>query len=47
MEFYDFVSNVGFPIAVSAYLLLRIESKLDKLAEAITTLEITTRGKSA
>lgn len=34
----SFIANVGFPIAVAAYLLIRIESKLVKLTEAITEL---------
>ena len=33
-----FIANVGFPIAVAAYLLIRLESKLVKLTEAITEL---------
>lgn len=32
------VGNVGFPIAVAAYLLVRIESKLEALAASITWL---------
>jgi hypothetical protein len=32
------VADVGFPIAVTAYLLIRIESKLDKLATSINQL---------
>jgi len=32
------VSNVGFPIAISAYLLVRIEGKLEKLAVSIAKL---------
>ena len=37
-EFAKIVANVGFPIAVSGYLLIRIESKLDKLTDSISTL---------
>lgn len=33
-----FIANVGFPIAVAAYLLIRIESKLAGLTEAIADL---------
>jgi hypothetical protein len=33
-----FVSQVGFPIAVSVYLLVRIEGKLEWLTEAILDL---------
>jgi hypothetical protein len=32
------VANVGFPIAVAAYLLIRIESKLDNLSASINQL---------
>lgn len=32
------IGNYGFPIAITGYLLLRMESKLDKLTEAINTL---------
>ncbi|NPV27908.1 MAG: YvrJ family protein [Firmicutes bacterium] len=32
------VANVGFPIVISIYLLVRIEKKLDDLTVAITQL---------
>ncbi len=32
------VANVGFPIAVAAYLLIRIEGKMDSLAASINQL---------
>lgn len=32
------VSNVGFPVAVTAYLLVRIEGKLEQLAGSISDL---------
>lgn len=32
------IANVGFPIAVAAYLLIRIESKLVKLSGVIAEL---------
>lgn len=32
------VGNVGFPIAVAAYLLVRIENKLEALAASIARL---------
>lgn len=32
------VGNVGFPIAVSLYLLIRIEGKLESLTTSINTL---------
>lgn len=32
------VADVGFPIAVAAYLLIRIESKMDSLSASINQL---------
>lgn len=32
------IGNVGFPIVVTAYLLVRIENKLEGLADSITSL---------
>lgn len=32
------IANVGFPIALSMYLLIRIEGKLSKLTESISEL---------
>jgi len=37
-EILTMIANFGFPIAVSAYLLVRIEGKLEKLTAAITDL---------
>lgn len=34
------IANVGFPIAISCYLLIRIESKLSELTKSITDLSI-------
>ncbi|MCK4446879.1 MAG: YvrJ family protein [Candidatus Marinimicrobia bacterium] len=36
--FFKWIPQVGFPIVVAAYILIRIEPKLSKLIEAITTL---------
>lgn len=33
------VANFGFPMVVAAYLLVRVEKKLDDLTAAITRLE--------
>lgn len=30
----ELISNVGFPVAVSVYLLVRVEKKLDDLTKA-------------
>jgi len=37
-EMLKLVGNFGFPIVVSAYLLVRIERKLDELSASITEL---------
>ena len=37
-EFLKAVANVGFPIVVAAYLLIRVESKIDNLATSINKL---------
>ncbi|MGI6120009.1 MAG: YvrJ family protein [Desulfosporosinus sp.] len=37
-EMLKLVGNFGFPIVVSAYLLVRIEKKLDELSASITEL---------
>lgn len=37
-ELYSSVANLGFPIAVSIYLLVRIEGKLNTLTQSINEL---------
>ncbi|MEA4900369.1 YvrJ family protein [Desulfitobacterium sp.] len=37
-EILKMVGNFGFPIVVSAYLLVRIEGKLNELSTSITNL---------
>ncbi|MGL5752711.1 MAG: YvrJ family protein [Paraclostridium sp.] len=37
-EIQSLVANVGFPIAISMYLLIRIEGKLQGLTESINEL---------
>lgn len=37
------VSNIGFPMALAIYLLVRVEKKLDDLTVAISTLGETLR----
>ena len=39
-EFLKAVANWGFPIVVSVYLLVRIETKLDTLEQAIKDLSL-------
>ena len=39
-EWITSVSNYGFPIVVSIYLLIRLETKLDYLTESIHELTI-------
>jgi hypothetical protein len=38
MELQNFVASVGFPIALSMYLLVRIEGKLQTLTDSINEL---------
>ena len=37
-ELLKAISNVGFPIAVAVYVLIRIEPRLNKLSDAINKL---------
>lgn len=37
-DIYTNIANLGFPIAVSVYLLVRIEGKLNTLTESINEL---------
>jgi hypothetical protein len=37
-DWMTLVSNVGFPVAVTAYLLVRIEGKLEQLSGSISDL---------
>ena len=37
-EIYTHIANLGFPIVISIYLLVRIEGKLDMLTESINEL---------
>ncbi|MDR7869638.1 MAG: YvrJ family protein [Tissierellaceae bacterium] len=37
-EIYSGIANLGFPIAISIYLLVRIEGKLNQLSESIVEL---------
>lgn len=39
-EFITSVSNYGFPIVLSIYLLIRLESKLDHLTRSIHELSV-------
>ena len=36
--FFKWIPQVGFPIVVAAYVLIRIEPRLNKLVEAVTKL---------
>lgn len=40
-ELSTIIANVGFPIAISMYLLIRIEGKLQMLSDSITELSKT------
>ncbi|MDI6600464.1 MAG: YvrJ family protein [Thermoanaerobacteraceae bacterium] len=37
-ELFSQIANIGFPIVVSVYLLVRVEAKLDNLTVSITEL---------
>lgn len=37
-EIYSNIANLGFPIVISIYLLVRIEGKLNQLTESINEL---------
>lgn len=37
-EFFKAISNYGFPIVISGYLLLRFEKKIEQLTEKIGDL---------
>ena len=37
-EIYTGIANLGFPIVLSIYLLVRIEGKLNELSHSITEL---------
>ena len=37
-EIYSSIANLGFPIVISIYLLVRIEGKLNQLTESINEL---------
>lgn len=37
-EIYTSIANLGFPITISVYLLVRIEGKLNTLADSINDL---------
>lgn len=37
-ELIDFVSRVGFPIAVALFVLIRLNGKLDRLVDALHRL---------
>ena len=37
-ELVDLIANIGFPIAISIYLLVRVEKKLEGLTSSINNL---------
>ena len=40
-DIYTSIANLGFPIVISVYLLVRIEGKLNQLSESIIELSKT------
>lgn len=43
-ELLHSIGNVGFPIVVSIYLLVRVEGKMEELTRSILELSQTIRG---
>ncbi len=39
-EILEYISNLGFPIVLSLFLITRIESKLEVLSESIKELSV-------
>jgi len=39
-QLVNLIGNVGFPIAVAVYLLIRVESKMEKLTDSIVQLNV-------
>lgn len=37
-DIYSYIANLGFPIVISIYLLVRIEGKLNQLTDSIVEL---------
>ena len=42
--FSDFIQQVGFPIAVALWLLMRTDKRLDKIADLIGQIAITMKA---
>ncbi|GAV25282.1 conserved hypothetical protein [Carboxydothermus islandicus] len=45
MDFFSQLANYSFPMAVAAFLLVRIEGKLDELNKSLTELISVIAGK--
>ncbi|WP_077064905.1 YvrJ family protein [Lagierella massiliensis] len=43
-DLLEYVSNIGFPIVLSWFLITRIESKLEVLSESIKELAVVIQG---
>ncbi|WP_234970564.1 YvrJ family protein [Aedoeadaptatus urinae] len=44
-DILSLIANTGFPIVVASYFIIRMEEKLDKLAETIAELGHTIESK--
>jgi len=44
-EILQHASNYGFPMLISCYLLVRMESRMDELAQALNKLCLTLEAK--
>jgi hypothetical protein len=42
-EWYNLIGNIGFPIVIAIYLLIRFEKRIDALKDSIRELEQTVR----
>ncbi|MGF7048921.1 hypothetical protein J2T13_003429 [Paenibacillus sp. DS2015] len=45
IDLFGLIANLGFPIAITSYLLVRFERKILELSEAITSLKDELRKK--
>lgn len=43
-QLFGLIANMGFPIVISVYLLVRVENRMEKLTESIQTLAAAING---
>lgn len=44
-QIFSIIGNLGFPVVIAIYLLLRFEKKIENLTEAITQLQQIMKSK--